>query len=126
MQVEKHPQSQTASSRLQQRLQQAKQFAEQHLGDAITLGDAAEAAGLEKSYFSETFHRNEGVPFREWLCRLRIIKAVSMLAERDYAISQVAYSVGFSNPRSFQRAFKRVTRTTPLALKRKLTASIGS
>jgi AraC-like DNA-binding protein len=111
-------------SRLQLRLQKAKAYAQQRLDQTITLEDAAGAAGLEKSYFSESFHRIEGIPFREWLCHLRIVKAVQMLKEKDYTIGQVAYSVGFTNLRTFQRAFKRVTRTTPLSLKRSLTASI--
>jgi AraC-like DNA-binding protein len=112
------------SSRLQLRLERAKQYAEQRVGKAVTLEDVAKAADLEKCYFSEVFHRNEGIPFREWLCRLRIVRALRMLKEKDYTISEVAYSVGFSSVRSFQRAFKRVTHTTPLAAKKKLAASM--
>ncbi|MFK7861550.1 MAG: helix-turn-helix domain-containing protein [Granulosicoccus sp.] len=44
---------------------------------------------------------------------LRYRMAIEYLTARKVSVSQVAYLVGFSEPSSFVRAFRRWTGTTP-------------
>jgi AraC-like DNA-binding protein len=37
---------------------------------------------------------------------------------RDYSITEVAYEVGFGDLRTFERAFKKHTLTTPMEFKK--------
>ncbi len=55
----------------------------------------------------------EGVTFDAVLEELRRDLALRYLADRKLAIGEVAYLLGFSDPSSFHRAFKRWTGRTP-------------
>lgn len=49
----------------------------------------------------------------EYVRSLKLKKALSMLQKNDMKISQIAYSVGFSNPNYFARAFKAKYNVSP-------------
>lgn len=49
----------------------------------------------------------------EYVRSLKLKKALSLLQKNDLKISQVAYSVGFSNPNYFARAFKAKFNVSP-------------
>lgn len=95
------------------RLQEIKRFIEEHYTEEISLKKAARIAGLEKKYFSSFFHRKVGVGFKDWLTHLRVARAMDLLKAEDYTISEVAYSAGFKDIRTFERAFKKYTKRTP-------------
>jgi two-component system response regulator YesN len=95
------------------RLQEIKRFIEEHYMDEISLKKAARIAGLEKKYFSTFFRRKVGVSFKHWLTQIRVTRAMELMKAEDYAISEVAYSAGFKDIRTFERAFKKCTRRTP-------------
>jgi AraC-like DNA-binding protein len=85
----------------------------EHLGEEITLAGAATIAGLEYHHFSRVFHERIGICFRDWLCAIRVARAMELLSQRDVAISRVGASVGFADRRSLQRAFQRWLGITP-------------
>lgn len=49
----------------------------------------------------------------EYVRSLKLNKAISLLQKNDLKISQIAYSVGFSNPNYFARAFKAKFNVSP-------------
>lgn len=101
------------------RLRRVKEYVEAHYGDdELTLAEAAGVAGLEPKYFSTFFHEKTGVCFSDWLRQLRVEKALAMMRARNYSITRVGLEVGFSDLRTFERAFKRVTAMTPSAFKK--------
>ncbi len=85
----------------------------EHLGEGITLAGAATIAGLEYHHFSRVFHERIGICFRDWLCAMRVARAMELLSQRDVAISWVGASVGFADRRSLQRGFQRWLGITP-------------
>jgi AraC-like DNA-binding protein len=62
--------------------------------------------------------RQEGTSFADLADDTRATRAKLLLAEDGRAIEQAAYELGFSDPRAFQRAFKRWTGTTPSEFRR--------
>jgi AraC-like DNA-binding protein len=54
-----------------------------------------------------------GTTHNELVDQIRHELATRYLAEKEMAICEVAYLLGFSEPSSFHRAFKRWTGTTP-------------
>lgn len=98
-------------------LQRVKEYVETNLEEEISLEMAARVAGLEEKYFSAFFRRRTGVGFKAWLTELRIQRAKDMLRERDHRITSVAFSVGYRDLRTFERAFKRHTGMTPRSFK---------
>lgn len=65
-----------------------------------------------------TLHRRldeEGTSFRQVLAEVRRELAARHLSERQLAIGEIAFLLGFSEPSAFHRAFKRWTGHAPLA-----------
>lgn len=60
-----------------------------------------------------------GSSFRELLDDTRAELARSYVRDRRLPLSEVAFLLGFSEPSGFHRAFKRWTRTTPSAFRRR-------
>ena len=104
------------------RLKRLHQYVEQSYSEPISLGEAAGIAALESTYFSTYFRAKVGITFTEWLRQIRIKKAMELMKTRDSSITHIAYEVGFGDLRTFERAFKKHTRMTPLQFKKSLAA----
>lgn len=100
------------------RLGKVRQFVDEHYADRITLEQAADIACLEKKYFSTYFHSKTGVRFIDWISWVRITHAMEILRHEDKPISFVGEATGFSDLRTFERAFKKLTGMTPMEYKK--------
>ena len=56
-----------------------------------------------------------GVPFRDYLVRLRLEKAKALLGTGGFSITEVAQMVGFGDLPRLDKLFKRYTGVTPSA-----------
>lgn len=68
----------------------------------------------------QTFFRKlkaEGVTFEQVLDGLRHQMALNYLKSGKVSVNETAYLVGFSDPASFSRAFKRWTGTSPRTMR---------
>ncbi len=99
-------------------LKRVREFVETNWSEPISLADAAGVAAMEASYFSTFFHSKIGIPFSDWLRRIRVSKAIDMIQQADHSICEVAFAVGFNDLRTFGRAFKRYTNRTPMNYKK--------
>ena len=88
----------------------AKNFA-----DGITLKTAARMAGMSSAAFSRNFQRVTGNTFIEFVNRVRIGQACSMLYATDEQISAICFEVGFQNVANFNRHFLKMKNMTPTA-----------
>jgi two-component system response regulator YesN len=89
----------------------------------LTLAAAARVACLEPKYFSAFFRKRVGISFVAWRTRLRVNKAMELIAKEDFSLTQVANAAGFNNLRTFERAFKKSTGMTPMQFKKRSLAS---
>ena len=105
------------------RLGRVQQFVDEHYADPITLEIAADIACLDKKYFSTYFHSKTGVRFVDWISWVRISHAMELIRREDRAISLVAEASGFSDLRTFERAFKKCTGVTPTEYKKSVRPS---
>ena len=99
------------------RLQKVKAYLDGHVSEPLTLDQAANIAGLERKYFSTFFRKRTGVCFRDWVAWVRVQQAAAMLKSKNYSITRLAFAVGFKDPRTFQRAFKKYAGVTPRSFK---------
>ncbi len=104
------------------RLYRLREYVEKSYSEPISLKKAAGIAALESSYFSSYFRAKVGITFTDWLRQVRISKAVDLLKARDFSITHIAYEVGFGDLRTFERAFKQHTGTTPIEFKKSVAA----
>lgn len=103
------------------RLQRLQCFVEEHYPEPIALETAAQIASMEKCAFSRYFSTLVGVPYSSWLTRLRLEHALDLMeAHGEASLTEIAFAVGFSNLRSFQRLFKRYLGVTPIEMKKAL------
>ena len=94
-------------------LRRLSAFVRAHLEEPISLDRAAGVVGLEPKYLSAFFRQKAGLCYTEWLRGLRIQKAIELLDRSDQRITDLAFTVGFQDLRTFERWFKRSTGFTP-------------
>ena len=91
-----------------------------HLERQWTVKEMAELLPLSASRFHAVYKAQFGTSPGRDLQEARVIKAKSLLlAERDWPLSRVAESTGFTDPYQFIRQFKTVTGLTPGAWRKK-------
>jgi AraC-like DNA-binding protein len=93
-------------------------YLEEHISDPLSLKQAADLAGLERSYFSSFFHRKSGVRFCEWTAYIRVQRAKALLRTLNRSITHVCFEVGYRDLRTFQRNFRRYAGMTAGEFKR--------
>ena len=82
-------------------------------GGEISLGGVARAVHVTAGYFSELFHKSEGMTYTDYVARVRVEKVKNLLPNRRLQITTIAYDTGFQSLSQFNRVFKRVTGMTP-------------
>lgn len=101
-----------------QRMQDALRYLFRHFREDITLATVAEKSGYTPNYFSRVFHESCGIRFVDFLARLRINYARTMLLTTSQSIAAIAQASGFSSPSNFFRAFRAETGRSPLEYRR--------
>lgn len=84
----------------------------------ISLDDVAASVHRSKYYVSHVFSREIGMSFPAYINTLRIHDAKKLLRRGDMSVTDVAYAVGFSSLRSFNRCFLSLTGESPSSFKR--------
>lgn len=95
------------------RLRRVLRFIDDHLEETILLQDLARAAGLSRMYFAAQFRAATGTCPHEFVMRLRVNRAKSLLEETGNTIVDVAGLVGFQTQAHFTAVFKRLTGIPP-------------
>ena len=103
----------------------AKKFIEQNQGGALCLATVAKAVNTSTFYFCKLFKRATGLTFTEYLARVRIEKAKTLLLDSNRRVSEVAYEVGFQSLTHFNRVFRKIVGRSPTAYRR-LSSTLGS
>ena len=94
---------------------------EQNYHKKLSAETLAASLGYGKYYFSRLFNKYFHCNFNTYLNRIRIRQFVLAAEATDKPnISALAYSVGFSSPQTFYRAFYNVYGTTPQKLLQQL------
>lgn len=96
-------------------IQQAMMYIEDHLNESISRSELADIAGINPDHFSRMFKKQTGISPKEYITRLRMEKAKSLLAKAPASIMEVARSVGYEDPYHFSRRFKQVVGVAPSA-----------
>lgn len=95
------------------------QFIRDNASKKITLRDAADFFHFNYSYFSSFFSQHFDLTFTDFLTKIRIEKAKTLLADHEQNISEISAQVGFSDISYFSRVFKKETGYSPSTYRRK-------
>ncbi len=69
----------------------------------------AQCLGMTKEYFSYLFHKDIGITFIKFIKKYRIQVAKSLLLNEGLSKDDIPYSVGFSDPKYFNKVFREIT-----------------
>jgi len=99
------------------RIAKAKKWIEQHYEEELNLEKVAQQVNMSRSHFARQFRQYTGFSMIDYLLKVRCDAIATQLAQSDTDISEIAFSVGFSNLSHFYRHFKRRYGTTPRAFR---------
>lgn len=86
----------------------------QHHRESHDMSFYARICCLSPKHFSEVIKRDTGISANKWISAYLTLRAKSLLDSReDYSIQQISDFLGFSEPSSFSRFFKRETGMSP-------------
>ncbi|MEJ9162291.1 response regulator transcription factor [Paenibacillus graminis] len=94
-------------------VKEALAYVEQHLHEQLTMAEVAGRIHLNASYFSVLFKEQTGVPFSEYLSRLRIQRAKELLLQTSLPIVEIGERVGYRTDKYFIKVFKSLEDMSP-------------
>ncbi|MEK0317275.1 response regulator transcription factor [Cohnella sp. 56] len=90
-----------------------KSYIDRNYERQISLESVAEAFYVTKEYLSKAFKAQTGVNLTEYVIRLRMDKARSLVCGSELKIKDIALSVGYEDVTYFNRLFKQQFGETP-------------
>jgi AraC-like DNA-binding protein len=96
-------------------LLRAKDLADAHYAQPLTVDDLARAAGYSRAHFSQEFRRAFGQSPHVYLLTRRLERAAALLRTTDYAVLEICLAVGLTSVGSFTTSFVRMYGRTPTA-----------
>lgn len=88
-------------------------YVEEHLDEAISLATLAQLVRLSPHYFCRAFKQSFGMPPHRFHTSRRIERAKLLLAKPSPSVTDIGFTVGFSQTSSFTAAFHKATGMTP-------------
>ena len=99
----------------QARIAEVVDYITNNYAEVMSVEKAAKMAGMSAATFSRNFQRITGNKFVEFVNRIRISQACSMLYSTDEQIASICFAVGFQNLANFNRQFLKMKNMTPKA-----------
>ncbi len=91
----------------------AKEFVQSHMEEPITLAQVVKHVNVSRFYFCKLFKKATGMTLTEYVSRVRIEKAKSLLVDPSLRISEVVYAAGFGSIPRFNSVFKQYVGMPP-------------
>lgn len=83
-------------------------FFNKHISEPeLSVGDLASAVNMSRTSFYRKLKSVLGLTPVDFVRQVRIRRAVQMINDGEESLSNIAYSVGFSDPKYFSKCFKR-------------------
>ncbi len=101
-----------------QRVQTVTEYIVKHSAEPLNVTMLADLVGLHPNYLSSLFRKCCGCTICQYILRIRVNRAESMLLEETLSVGEIATRCGFSNVYYFSRAFKRVKGVSSSSLKK--------
>ena len=79
----------------------------------IRVNDIAKYIGINRSYLTKIFTRKIGVSPQEYLMEYRMNRGKELLTCTELSVQEIAQRVGYENPLTFSKMFKRTCGLSP-------------
>lgn len=94
-------------------LQDVFQYVDQHLHRPIRVQELATVAGVSEKYFISLFKKTLGITPGQYMNQIKMNRARDYLYEKKYTIQQIAGMLGYPDPFTFSKAFKKTYNVPP-------------
>ncbi len=88
-------------------------YISQKYSEPVRIQEIASYCGLERSYLSKIFKYATGYTPQEYLIWYRINMAKQLLREQAMPVQHISYAVGYNDPLTFSKVFKKETGVSP-------------
>ena len=85
----------------------AKEFVQAHVEEPISLDQVIKHVNVSRFYFCKLFKKATGLTLTEYVARVRVEKAKSLLSDPNSRISEVVFASGFGSIPRFNSVFKQ-------------------
>jgi AraC-like DNA-binding protein len=89
-----------------------------NLANELRESELAQLAGQSVSAFSRYFRRHTGLPFVQYVNRMRINLACQLLTDDTLSVTDICFKAGFNNLSNFNRQFLAVKGMAPSTFRR--------
>lgn len=96
-----------------QALQPVFSYIHDHLHQSLPIKKLAQLAGLSEKYFINYFKAALGITPGQYIYQLKMNRARELLYSHQFSIQQIADILGYADPYSFSKAFKKHYRVPP-------------
>jgi AraC-like DNA-binding protein/ligand-binding sensor protein len=103
-------------------IRRARAYILANQADPIDLDKVAQAMHVSTFYFCKMFKKATGLTFTDYLSRVRVEKAKTLLLNPHLRISEIAYDVGFQSLTHFNRMFRKIVGESPTVYRESKTA----
>ena len=94
-------------------IEDAKRYIADNYSKDISLDEVSGKVDVSPYYFTRLFKEETGETFLEYLTRLRIERAKTLMKDPSVSIKDICAQVGYSDPNYFSRIFKKSEGKTP-------------
>jgi AraC-like DNA-binding protein len=85
----------------------------------------SKALNISVFYFCKVFKKATGLTFTEYLSKVRVLKAQTLLENPHARVAEVAFAAGFQSLTHFNRIFRKLTGHSPTAYRALRLANAG-
>jgi AraC-like DNA-binding protein len=97
----------------QNRIEEARQYIRTHLRLPLTIEKVARHVYMSRTQFTQSFRRQTGQSFSEFLTQCRLEEARMLLQESDWSVTRISKKVGLKSLPHFCSQFRRYVGVTP-------------
>jgi AraC-like DNA-binding protein/ligand-binding sensor protein len=102
----------------------AKQFVQAHAEEPIHLEQVVQHVNVSRFHFCKVFKKTTGMTLTEYVARVRVERAKSLLVDPSLRVSEVVYAAGFGSIPQFNSVFKRHVGMPPTEYRAALRAQV--
>lgn len=94
-------------------VEQAMDYIQRNFKSTVRINDIAGYIGIDRSYLTSIFKKVLEISPQEYLVRYRMEQAEILLKESETSVGEIAYQVGYADPLTFSKMFKKYKGVSP-------------